>query len=294
MKLYQQIVCPVDFSDASLNSVQWGLHFARQAQVPLLLFHCYSMHLQDAETASAVYAEMSRLSDEMMRDFIKKLKIESDFPIVSRCSPLDLNQELRVISDEFPMSFIVMSTKGAKGLTRFILGSNAVSVLHAVNIPVLVIPEDQSVDFFQKTPIRWLMGVDPTETKYSEALPWIHLLIGQFGFVIVPGYVDTGKEGSSHAEEFLQWSSIYFPGIHPLLSVADHPSLGIEELMRRSESDGLIMISRDKGWLKDMFRKHLSDEMVFMGRYPVLVVPDHSPIFEIAEQPKSKGSDAVL
>jgi hypothetical protein len=41
-----------------------------------------------------------------------------------------------------------------------------------------------------------------------------------------------------------------------------------------------MMIARDKGWLRDLLRKHTTDEMVFMGRYPVLVVPERLDISE--------------
>ena len=52
------------------------------------------------------------------------------------------------------------------------------------------------------------------------------------------------------------------------------------DLLLQSKADGLMMIARDKGWLRDLLRKHTTDEMVFMGRYPVLVVPERLDISE--------------
>jgi hypothetical protein len=87
-------------------------------------------------------------------------------------------------------------------------------------------------------------------------------------------------ERSVEVEYFLQWASVHFPNQDPLMVVSENPGTGINDLMLQSKADGLMMIARDKGWLRDLLRKHTTDEMVFMGRYPVLVVPERLDISE--------------
>lgn len=280
MKTYQQVLCPVDFSESSLNAARWGMEWAALAHCPLLLVHSYGLLLQDAETAAAMYPEMLRISEDSMKSFLERLQVPQEIEVKTWSTPMDLTQELRARCQEVPHSLVVMSTKGAHGWTRYLLGSNAVSVLHSVDVPVLVIPETCLWNGRSKEPMKWMLAVDPSDTSYELAIAWLQRLAGHLNSQISPGYVVDDTERSVEVEYFLQWASVHFPNQDPLMVVSENPGTGINDLMLQSKADGLMMIARDKGWLKDLLRKHTTDEMVFMGRYPVLVVPERLDISE--------------
>jgi len=280
MKTYQQVLCPVDFSESSLNAARWGMEWAALAHCPLLLVHSYGLLLQDAETAAAMYPEMLRISEDSMKSFLERLQVPQEIEVKTWSTPMDLTQELRARCQEVPHSLVVMSTKGAHGWTRYLLGSNAVSVLHSVDVPVLVIPETCLWNGRSKEPMKWMLAVDPSDTSYELAIAWLQRLAGHLNSQISPGYVVDDTERSVEVEYFLQWASVHFPNQYPLMVVSENPGTGINDLMLQSKADGLMMIARDKGWLRDLLRKHTTDEMVFMGRYPVLVVPERLDISE--------------
>jgi nucleotide-binding universal stress UspA family protein len=280
MKTYQQVLCPVDFSESSLNAARWGMEWAALAHCPLLLVHSYGLLLQDAETAAAMYPEMLRSSEDSMKSFLERLQVPQEIEVKTWSTPMDLTQELRARCQEVPHSLVVMSTKGAHGWTRYLLGSNAVSVLHSVDVPVLVIPETCLWNGRSKEPMKWMLAVDPSDTSYELAIAWLQRLAGHLNSQISPGYVVDDTERSVEVEYFLQWASVHFPNQDPLMVVSENPGTGINDLMLQSKADGLMMIARNKGWLRDLLRKHTTDEMVFMGRYPVLVVPERLDISE--------------
>ena len=280
MKTYQQVLCPVDFSESSLNAARWGMEWAALAHCPLLLVHSYGLLLQDAETAAAMYPEMLRISEDSMKSFLERLEVPQEIEVKTWSTPMDLTQELRARCQEVPHSLVVMSTKGAHGWTRYLLGSNAVSVLHSVDVPVLVIPETCLWNGRSKEPMKWMLAVDPSDTSYELAIAWLQRLAGHLNSQISPGYVVDDTERSVEVEYFLQWASVHFPNQDPLMVVSENTGTGINDLMLQSKADGLMMIARDKGWLRDLLRKHTTDEMVFMGRYPVLVVPERLDISE--------------
>ena len=290
MKTYQQVLCPVDFSESSLNAARWGMEWAALAHCPLLLVHSYGLLLQDAETAAAMYPEMLRISEDSMKSFLERLQVPQEIEVKTWSTPMDLTQELRARCQEVPHSLVVMSTKGAHGWTRYLLGSNAVSVLHSVDVPVLVIPETCLWNGRSKESMKWMLAVDPSDTSYELAIAWLQRLAGHLNSQISPGYVVDDTERSVEVEYFLQWASVHFPNQDPLMVVAENPGSGINDLMLQSKSDGLMMIARDKGWLRDLLRRHTTDEVVFMGRYPVLVVPERSAIFENAPVPTGSGT----
>ena len=279
---YQQIICPVDFSDSSLNAARWALFLAQKASCPMILLHSYGMLVQDIETATSMYPELHRISEDSMHRFLERLNPQEGMTVQTNCTPLDLTQAIRQRCDEIPRTMVVMSTHGAHGWSRFILGSNAVSVVHAVDVPVLVLPQDFTMQPDANPISEWLLAISPAETRYYEALKWIKHFVNSLGGSLTPGFVDMGTEGSGDAEYFLQWCSSHLPNCPPQLVVAEEPSTGIEELMKRSEAQAMVLIARDEGWLWDSLRRHTSDDLVFMGKYPVMVVPDRSPTFEEA------------
>ena len=274
-----QILCPVDFSDSSLNAARWALYLAQKASCPILFLHSYGAFSQDNETAISLYPEFRRISEDSMHRFLERLNPQVGMRVQSNCTPLDLTQDIRQRCEEIPNSMVVMSTHGAHGWSRFILGSNAVSVLHAVDVPVLVLPHDFTLEFAANPISEWLLAISPAETRYFEALQWIKQFIDSLGGRLTPGFVDIGTEGSGDAEYFLQWCSDHLPNCPPQLVVAEKPSFGIEELVKRSDANAVVLISREVGWLRDSLRRHTSDELVFMGKYPVMVVPERSSIF---------------
>lgn len=290
MKTYQQVLCPVDFSESSLNAARWGMEYAALGQVPLVLVHSYGLLLQDAETAAAMYPEMLRISEESLKSFLDRLQVPQEIEVKTWSTPMDLAQELRAQCQEMPHSLVVMSTKGAHGWTRYFLGSNAVSVLHSVDVPVLVIPENCSWKVPGQESMKWMLAIDPSDTFYELAIAWLRRFAGHLNSQISPGYVVDDTEHSVEVEYFLQWASVHFPNQDPLMVVAENPGSGINDLMLQSKADGLMMIARDKGWLRDLLRRHTTDEVVFMGRYPVLVVPERSAIFENAPVPTGSGA----
>jgi nucleotide-binding universal stress UspA family protein len=250
MKTYQQVLCPVDFSESSLNAARWGMEWAALAHCPLLLVHSYGLLLQDAETAAAMYPEMLRISEDSMKSFLERLQVPQEIEVKTWSTPMDLTQELRARCQEVPHSLVVMSTKGAHGWTRYLLGSNAVSVLHSVDVPVLVIPETCLWNGRSKEPMKWMLAVDPSDTSYELAIAWLQRLAGHLNSQISPGYVVDDTERSVEVEYFLQWASVHFPNQDPLMVVSENPGTGINDLMLQSKADGLMMIARDKGWLR--------------------------------------------
>jgi len=274
MKTYQQVLCPVDFSESSLNAARWGLELAALARCPLRLVHSYSLLLQDSETAATLYPEMLRISEDLMKRFLERLQVPPDLEVHNVNTPLDIAQELRIRCEEVPFSMIVMSTKGAKGFTRFLLGTNAVSVLHSVEVPVLVVPETCAWPDKSKGLSPWVFAVNPLNSTYELATAWLRSFSELLGIQMNPGFVATGKSSSEEKAYFLQWAAVQFPNQEPVTVVSENPISGIEDLIFQSKAEGLLMIARDKGWFRDLLRRHTADEMVFMGRYPVLVVPE--------------------
>lgn len=142
--MFQQILCPVDFSQASRHATQYAIALARQHRSVLTALHVsprlpVSPALPPLEPGEVRIAESRRLATDAAALFesatqagIKvEVLIESGLParqILTRAAAL-------------PADVIVMGTHGAGGFEHLMLGSVAEKVLRKATCPVFTVPE---------------------------------------------------------------------------------------------------------------------------------------------------------
>jgi universal stress protein A len=137
----QEILCPVDFSDASRKAVQYAREFAANMGASVYLLNVveprpmavditlnYVPLEEDLEKAAE--ADMQVVLQEFLSAGIKaECAIEFGNP-----SDVILQKV-----DERDVNFVIMGSHGKKGLSRLIMGSVAEMVVRKANCPVLIV-----------------------------------------------------------------------------------------------------------------------------------------------------------
>src|SRR5690606_34382735 len=83
---------------------------------------------------------------ENMRDFESQLIVEyPNVKITSSCENGVLNEVIQKMVEIEPYTLIVMGTRGASGLKYVTLGSNTFEIIKKSSIPVLAVPENESI-----------------------------------------------------------------------------------------------------------------------------------------------------
>jgi nucleotide-binding universal stress UspA family protein len=149
-----KILLPVDFSDLNIKSMDTALRMISIFGGKITPFHA---HLPVSEldepyafglggAAYHNFGELEILLAERLSEFVSE-HIPSDKlndPIISVGNPA---QAIVDASDGF--DYIVMTTHGRTGFTRFLLGSVAEKVLRLSSVPVLVVEEESEIDNFE-------------------------------------------------------------------------------------------------------------------------------------------------
>ena len=191
----KNILLPTDFSENSWNAIEYALNFFKNSKCHFYLLHVNRLSAlveSDAPylpTEGVIEEIYTKPAKTQLRQFLKR--IAEQFPHNKKhkfYALTDYNffiESLRKHVDEKKIDMIVMGTKGATGLQKFIIGSNSGEVITKVPCATLVVPENARftgiteiafpTDFALSYDIRTLLPVTEILEKYSASLSIVHI-----------------------------------------------------------------------------------------------------------------------
>lgn len=143
MPSIKRILCPVDFSDASLHAVDHALALGRWYGARVIALHVSSRVAEPALSAAgrasvAESAGTMTLLGDVVRAFGagQSMGVSVD-PFVAAGDPVS---EILETATSLTADLIVMGTHGSSGFARFVLGSVTEKVLRQASCPVFTVP----------------------------------------------------------------------------------------------------------------------------------------------------------
>jgi nucleotide-binding universal stress UspA family protein len=142
---FDRILCPIDFSDFSLDGLRHGLRLAEWYSAQLTLFHAYQLSQPipvaglPGSVPTFVDAEPGSMAEEVRR-FCAPLVGPSDQSVEVIVSPGDAATEIRREAERLPYDLLILGTHGRSGFQRLFLGSVTEKVLRSTRVPVLTVP----------------------------------------------------------------------------------------------------------------------------------------------------------
>lgn len=140
-----RILCPIDFSDFSLDALRHGLALARWYSAQVTVFHVYHvshpMPVDAFPTSVPVFVEVdpNKIADEVRR-FCAPLVDPSGQNVEVVVRPGDAAREIRNETEHVQWDLLILGTHGRSGFERLFLGSVTEKTLRSTRVPVLTIP----------------------------------------------------------------------------------------------------------------------------------------------------------
>lgn len=148
----KNILVPTDFSENSWNAIEYALHFFSKSSCNFYLLHVNTVG--SLVTDESYYNENESMGSEVLTKSSKKLlqetlkRIQYNFtknPQHRFYTISDSNNMIDSIREQVVrhrINIIVMGTKGASGLEKLAIGTNAGNVITKVKCTTLVVPEN--------------------------------------------------------------------------------------------------------------------------------------------------------
>jgi nucleotide-binding universal stress UspA family protein len=142
---FRRILCPIDFSESSLDALAYAINMAEEADARLTLLHVVDIPTVVSEEPAVFEVELDRMREVAAADSRQRLHglvpedartfctVETAI-VQGRAYPEILRQAVERQSD-----LIVMGVRGGGAVDRLVFGSTTHHVIRAANCPVLIV-----------------------------------------------------------------------------------------------------------------------------------------------------------
>ena len=137
----EQILVPVDFSDCSLDALEYAVVVAQQAKASLMLLHVLepvSYGLDFSFVHIGTHEQERERWTKRMEELISSHQ-HSHVPMESRLRGGTPADSILDSAQTLPCDLIVMGTHGRRGISHTVSGSIAEAVLRKARCPVLAV-----------------------------------------------------------------------------------------------------------------------------------------------------------
>jgi nucleotide-binding universal stress UspA family protein len=272
-----KILCPTDFSECSLNAIEFATRLGEKLNAHLVLLHV--LNRED-------YLKMSPLDTDGSNqlDFVKEKLNSLQKAVIHEAISNGLKScevdiiEGKIVSStlelakEMKANLIVAGTEGINELRSNIIGSRASRMVELSDRDILIVPRK----VFFKPPRKFVYASDYIEED-KLAIQKVVEMAGLFDSEIDIVHVSSSQKAidkSLHIamvddiKPFIRYERINYV----LKSYRDELALGLENYLQVAKGDILVTLSKKKSFFDQIFSKNLSKKMSYFLNKPLWVI----------------------
>ena len=271
------ILCPVDFSSASLNALEYATRIALKHKSSIKLVHVvteeeYNEQLaEDPERTVDHYKDaanerLSLIANEI--NTTEGLDYEMCRPEVATG---ELLENIEEISSDENISLIVMGTTGVTDIEEARVGSNTVAVIEKVDTPVLCIPDGISYSDFD----RIVYGSTMEKVDREVLQPILNFAVPFDARIYVVHIAEEGKDEDEEYTSYVEEMKSYFVyeklGFEQFSTDLETP-IALEHVLNMHDADLLILVRRERSLFDRLFHRSVTKHMSYLTNFPLLVL----------------------
>ncbi|GAA0877146.1 hypothetical protein GCM10009119_01140 [Algoriphagus jejuensis] len=272
-----KILCPTDFSECSLNAIEFATRLGEKLNAQLVLFHV--LNRED-------YLKLSPMDQDGANqvDFVREKLTNLQKAVTYEGIPNGLGgcevvfREGKIVATtleyakEFKADMIVCGTEGVNELRSQILGSRASRMVEQSDRDILIVPRK----VFFKPPRKFVYASDYIEEDklaVQKVVEMASLFDSEIDIVHVSSSQKAIDKSLHHAmveeiQPFIRYEKINFV----LKSYRDDLALGLENYLLVAKGDILVTLSKKKSFFEQIFSKNLSKKMSYFLNKPLWVI----------------------
>ncbi|QNJ99084.1 universal stress protein [Constantimarinum furrinae] len=146
----KNILLPTDFSENSLNAIDYAMHFFMNWECNFYILNVKKMseYISDDLVAGSktntIYDSIANDNKKLLNQLIKKLDKQFSMQSYTFQGLFNYDNFISAIDQTVQIhsiDLIIMGTNGATGAKEVLFGSNTLQVIRKINCPTLTIPE---------------------------------------------------------------------------------------------------------------------------------------------------------
>ena len=298
----KKILVPIDFSNGSKNALRVAAEIAKKSGASLEMLHVnvasiYSVPLSEY-VATTQFVREDQAYDETASAQLENLKREilampayADLDIDVRTTDGFLHTALSNVAEATGADLVVMGTKGASGLTEFLVGSNTEKVIRTAPCAVLAVPATTET-FAPKVVLL------PSTLKNDQAAVFHYLAEWEkaFGFrtkvlyLNNPAYLPTDGSAEARKNRLAEAAGLKKTDVI-MTTETFYEDSTILAAAHQSDADMIVMGTHQRKGLSHFLFGSITEDTVNHSEVPVLAFPlgrqEEKLHTEMAEAPVS-------
>ena len=259
------ILIATDFSPASHNASVYGVELAKAIDANIILFNAFTVpNPPPSITVNVSRYDVMMQTDKLLLDEANALDPDRTL-IEILCDEGPTKNAVINIANEKKVDFIIVGMKGAGKSLKKIFGSTATALAKETSIPLIIVPEKAK---FKKLDIMvfandaavldkgiptYITGITQL---FKSKLYVVRVFKNKKVFKVNTPHLLTKTEGITTFE---------------YSSDADI-SYALNTFIEMNKADMLVMIPHKHQWLKRLFTKSETKDMIFHTHVPLLIL----------------------
>jgi nucleotide-binding universal stress UspA family protein len=270
----KSIVFPTDFSKCAGNALSYTIGLAEKLNVKIILHN--SCHLP----AFSEQIPLENMSEEQvimdasvsMEELVKESRlIEKKIQYETNINFGMATDDIVSVAKEKKADFIVMGTKGATGLEKVMIGSNASSVIEKATCPVITIPDDAKY-----RELRKIVFAADYNSNDADTISFLATLAKPYDAEILVVHIspitgtDTLERDRFHDFKEMIKTKVPYSRISFQLAVGLNLADDIDFIIDEQKADMLALTNRKRNIFTKLFSPSLTKRMSFHTHIPVI------------------------
>ncbi len=277
----KRILIPTDFSEASVNSIEYGLKMAAGHDVTVTVIHVIELYKYAAGTSeSEIYTELStndrtafikKNAEEEFEKILNDLKQKTDklplceIKVLSGDLLIELQKE--VDKEDVIMTIIAAEKRGHIASTNY-------NILHKLSCPVMLIPQNAKAK-----PARSFIyagSIVPTDIKAIKKLAE-YLASSDSDLTVVTicsETLDFQQDLIIRGFQQLIRENVSYPRLKFVRQVDKVVIHGLETVSLNEKADVLVMLKKKKTLLTSIINKTNVERLAFNLAIPIMYYPE--------------------
>lgn len=268
------ILVPTDFSNLSLVAIEYAVKMASRINGTVTLLHVMDRVVKPTrasmqEEAKAISREASALARERFVPIVEEAQRynKTDNPIVVKIRRgRSFSNTVRLFAKRNKIGLIIMGTKGASGLSKYVLGSNAVSVMDASRIPVLAVPARAQFKNFKN--VVYAADLKYLESEVARMKPLLKLLDATLHVLHVCGNPKDCEQLQIDVKSILK--QVDYRKSTVMIKAGKPVDRTIDSYVKELKADMVTMFTHKRTAYENLFHRSLTKKMAFQSHVPLL------------------------
>jgi len=258
------IIAPTDFSDISLNAVNYAADMAVALGANLLILHATKLLFYTDEISPETIPDEINLQNKLssLRETVTK-RTGNKLQVSSKLVSGDIEDELERICNYKNTPAVVMATRGQTLRELFLVGSITVCLSRNLRYPVLVVPEGLSFH-----PIRNILMATDLENLHDLPIKKISSVVTAFDAGLDIVYVYNNEDKFEVMSNRMSELSFYLKNLNPRFHFIKNNNVheAILDFAQSNNSDLILTFPKKHTF----FHKSNSKQFIFYS--PVAVM----------------------